>query len=105
MAATERAGSRRLAPEPGAGDDPPLADVVAAAARQFAQLTGSGSPSVTGVRREGEGWSVLVDVVELERIPASTSVVATYRVDLDAGAVLCGYERIRRYTRGATDPA
>lgn len=82
-----------------------LTEVVSTAVRQFAELTGRESQSVTGVRRtEEDGWSVLVDVVELERIPSSTSVLATYRVDTDAQGNLEGYERLRRYNRGATDP-
>jgi Gas vesicle synthesis protein GvpO len=74
--------------------------------RQFAALTGRQSESVTGIRSldDGNGWSVLVDVVELERIPSSTDVIATYRVDLDTDGSITGYERLRRYTRGATDP-
>jgi Gas vesicle synthesis protein GvpO len=74
--------------------------------QQFTDLTGRRSESVTGVRPldDGNGWSVLVDVVELERIPSSTDVIATYRVDLDKDGSITGYERLRRYTRGATDP-
>jgi hypothetical protein len=72
--------------------------------QQFAELTGRTPDSVTGARSlDGDGWSVLVDVVELERIPDSTSVLATYRVDLDNDGSITGYERLRRYTRGATD--
>jgi hypothetical protein len=46
---------------------------------------------------------VLVDVVELERVPSTTSVMATYRVDIDASGDLTGYERLRRFTRGSVD--
>ncbi len=46
---------------------------------------------------------MLVDVVELERIPATTTILATYRVDVDAVGELSGCERLRRYTRGTTD--
>ncbi|WP_244943352.1 gas vesicle protein GvpO [Streptomyces inhibens] len=44
-----------------------------------------------------------MEVVELERVPSTTSVMATYRVapDKEGGAV--AYERIRRYTRGQID--
>ena len=82
-----------------------LGSAVHAAMQQFADLTGRTPDSVTGARslENGDGWSVLVDVVELERIPASTSVLATYRVDLDGDGSITGYERLRRYTRGATD--
>jgi hypothetical protein len=72
----------------------------------FAALTAKEVDGVTGVRRDGEdGWSVLVDVVELERIPSTTTVIATYRVDVDAQGELTGYERLRRYVRGAVDPS
>jgi hypothetical protein len=59
----------------------------------------------TGVRREEDGWSVLVDVVELERIPSTTSVMATYRVDLDDSGELTGFQRLRRFNRGSVDPS
>jgi len=83
-----------------------LGTAVRAAMRQFRELTGRAPDSVTGARslEDGKGWSVLVDVVELERIPSSTSVIATYRVDLDSQGSITAYERLRRYTRGATDP-
>jgi hypothetical protein len=73
--------------------------------RQFAALTGRQSESVTGIRSldDSNGWSVLVDVVELERIPSTTSVMATYRVDIDGDGDLTGYERLRRFTRGSVD--
>jgi hypothetical protein len=57
------------------------------------------------VRRDGDGWSVLVDVIELERVPSTTSVMATYRVDLDRSGELTGFERLRRFSRGSVDPA
>lgn len=82
-----------------------LGAAVRAAMEQFAELTGRTPESVTGARslEDSAGWSVLVDVVELERIPSSTSVLATYRVDLDSDGSITSYERLRRYTRGATD--
>lgn len=96
-------GSSPRASSNGTGD---LSSAVSSALQQFRALTGRQSESVTGVRSldDGQGWSVLVDVVELERIPSSTDVIATYRVDLDTQGSITGYERLRRYTRGATDP-
>jgi Gas vesicle synthesis protein GvpO len=83
-----------------------LGAAVRAAMQQFKELTGRTPDSVTGARalEDSKGWSVLVDVVELDRIPSSTSVIGTYRVDLDQDGSITGYERLRRYTRGATDP-
>ncbi len=80
-----------------------ITGAVAAALEQFAGLTRMEPVGVTGVRREQDGWSVLVDVVELERIPSTTSVMATYRVDVDGSGDLCGYERLRRFSRGSVD--
>ena len=80
-----------------------LVAIVRGALEQFSGLTQLEPVAATGVRREKDGWSVLVDVVELERIPTTTSVMATYRVDVDGGGSLCGYERLRRFTRGSVD--
>jgi hypothetical protein len=77
---------------------------IRAATEQFGALIGRTPEAVSGVRAMPDGgWSVLVDVLELDRIPATTSVMATYRVDIDATGELCGCERLRRYTRGTTD--
>ncbi len=84
----------------------PISAVAAArrAVEQFTALTGRAPETVTGLRGvDGGGWSALVDVVELVRVPDSTSVLATYRVDLDARGDLRSYERLRRFHRGATD--
>jgi hypothetical protein len=91
------------APEARNPRTPPLAQAVRRAVEQFEELSGWPADRVTGVRRDGDGWSVLVDVVELERVPSSTSVLATYRVDLDWDGQLTAYQRLRRFPRNATD--
>jgi hypothetical protein len=83
----------------GGGRRPPI-DTVLEQFRDFSQLV---PEHVTGVRATDDGWSFLVDVVEVERIPATTSVLATYRLDVDGDGNLVGYERLRRFVRGATD--
>lgn len=82
---------------------PRLRDVVATALEEFAELNGQPPDRVSGVRRSDGGFSILVDVVDLERVPSTTSVLSTYRVDADDEGHLVGYERIRRFTRAATD--
>ena len=71
--------------------------------RQFMDVSGQQPEQISGVRATDEGWSILVDVVDVERIPSTTSVLSTYRVDIDDDGQLTGFERIRRYTRAATD--
>jgi len=80
-----------------------IAEAISAALEQFEVLTHLEPIGTTGVRREEDGWSVLVDVVELERVPSTTSVMATYRVDVDDSGELCGFQRLRRFTRGSVD--
>jgi hypothetical protein len=82
-----------------------IAKAVSAALEQFEMLTHLEPVGMTGVRREDDGWSVLVDVVELERVPSTTSVMATYRVDIDDDGELSGFQRLRRFTRGSVDPS
>lgn len=82
---------------------PRMKDIVAAAVGDFCELTGQAADRVSGVRRTEGGWSILVDVVDLERVPSTTSVLSTYRVDADENGDLIGYERVRRFTRASTD--
>ena len=86
-------------------DNGGIVSAVRGALEQFTVLTHMEPVAATGVRREKDGWSVLVDVVELERVPSTTSVMATYRVDIDGDGGLTGYERLRRFSRGSVDPA
>lgn len=58
---------------------------------------------VSAVRRTENGWCVHVDVLEVPRIPDTTSLLATYEVELDADGNLAQYRRIRRYRRGESD--
>jgi Gas vesicle synthesis protein GvpO len=63
-------------------------------------LTGFPPESVSGVRRNGDSWLVTVDVCEVERVPSTTDVMASYVVELDEGGELLGYRRERRFLRG-----
>ena len=54
---------------------------------------------VSGLSRHGDGWMITLEVVELERVPPTTDILATYRVELDDQGELMGYERVSRYYR------
>ena len=73
------------------------------AAEQLAELLGRTPDSVSALKPTDEGWQAEVEVVELERIPDTTSVMASYRVTLDKNGELLAYQRVRRYTRGQVD--
>ena len=79
-------------------------DAVRAVREEFPALFGRPVESVLGVERdEDNGWTVTVEVVELERIPRSTDVLGAYAVQLDSRGELIGYRRRRRYHRSKAD--
>ncbi|KIF77969.1 gas vesicle protein [Streptomyces sp. 150FB] len=73
------------------------------AAGQLAELLRLEPSSVSALKATGEGWSAHVEVVEVEKVPDTASVMASYSVSLDGQGQLIGYERIRRYARGQID--
>ena len=86
-----------------AGDDnnrPTARDLTRSARETIEDLTGLKAEAVTGMQWDGENWLVTVDVCELERVPNTTDVIASYVVQLDDQGGLLGYKRDRRYQRG-----
>jgi hypothetical protein len=75
-------------------------DLTLAAKHTIEDLTGYSPESVSGFQWDGESWLVSVDVCELERVPNTTDVMATYIVQLDDRGGLLGYKRERRFQRG-----
>lgn len=69
----------------------------------FEELTEKDIESVSAFTRDGDGWKLLVEVLELERVPDTTSLMATYCVRVDAQGGFLGYEQVRKYARGQID--
>jgi len=80
-----------------------VADVIMRAREQFADLTGRPPDSVSGFGSEEGGYRLTVEVVELARIPDSTSILGTYEVHVDGQGNLVAYSRVRRYPRNQAD--
>ncbi len=78
------------------------AEVARAAVSTLAELTGRQPETVLGLEKDGDGWRVTVEIVELRRVPNSTDLLGCYVVSLDEGGELVGYERTARYARGQT---
>jgi len=79
---------------------PSAMKVARAAAEQLTELTGRRPEVVVGVERNDDGWQVELEVVESRRIPDSTDILATYRVQTDENGEMLGYYRAQRYVRG-----
>lgn len=94
---TPTKAARRTAPVRGAEH------AARAASRSLEGLIGHPTEGVSAVRRVDDGWCVVVDVLELPRIPDTTSLLASYEVQLDQDGELLEYCRVRRYRRGSAD--
>ncbi|MEU8946095.1 gas vesicle protein [Streptomyces sp. NPDC048489] len=73
------------------------------AAGQLEELLGRTPESVSAIKPTDEGWEADVEVLELERVPETTSIIGTYHVTLSARGELVAYEQTRRYSRGQID--
>ncbi|MYR28257.1 Gas vesicle synthesis protein GvpO [Streptomyces sp. LcepLS] len=80
-----------------------LREIATDAAEELAALIGHEAEGVSAVRRGEAGWRVEVDVVEVLRIPDTTSLLATYEMTLDEEGHLVEYRRLRRFRRGWAD--
>ena len=78
---------------------PSVGEVLRTGRDAFASIFGREPESVSGVEKVDGGWRLAVEVTELERIPQSTSVMASYEVRLSDQGDLEGYRRTRRYYR------
>jgi Gas vesicle synthesis protein GvpO len=74
-------------------------EVVVDAVSQVQELIGRPVEAVTGMEKNGSEWTVMVEVVELERIPNTTDVLGVYEITLDKDGELTGARRTRRFYR------
>jgi len=76
-----------------------LGEVLTRARQAFGDLTALQVESVSRVERTEDGWQADFEVVELERIPHLTDLLASYEVDVDPAGTLRSWRRTRRYLR------
>ena len=70
---------------------------------ELSALVGCPAEGVTGIRKNGSGWVVTVEVIELARVPETTDVMATYDVHVDEDGDVTEYQRLRRYLRAQVE--
>jgi hypothetical protein len=79
-------------------------EVVERVREEFPELFGRPIEAVLGLERDEDGgWRVMVQAVELSRIPHSTDVLGSYEVSLDREGELIGWRHCRRYYRNQAD--
>jgi Gas vesicle synthesis protein GvpO len=91
--------ARAASKSDGANRRIPPAQIARSAAEQLAEIAGIEADSISGLERSEGGWLVQVEVVEVPRIPDSTSVLASYLVAVDDNGELQSYRREHRYYR------
>jgi hypothetical protein len=69
------------------------------AVEQMQTLMSRPIEAVTGIEKDGDAWTVTVEVLELERVPSTTDVIGKYEVTLDKDGELTGLQRTRRFPR------
>ena len=79
-------------------------EVIQQAREQLEEMMGRPVEAVLGLERDDDdGWTVTVQVVELQRIPNSTDVLGSYSVAVNGDGDVVGYRRTRRYYRSQAD--
>jgi hypothetical protein len=81
----------------------PASRIARRAAQQLMELTGKEPESIIGLNRTEEGWHVQVEVLEMDRIPRTTDLLALYQVEVDTEGELLAYRRQSRYVRGSAN--
>jgi hypothetical protein len=81
------------------------AAVAGLARAQVEELFGKPVEAVSAIVRgkDGDGWTVTLELLELPRIPDTTSVLGSYEALLDGNGDLLEAKRVRRYSRNQTD--
>jgi hypothetical protein len=69
----------------------------------LAELVGCPAEGITGIRRNENGWIVEVEVLEVERVPETSDVLASYEVEIDNDGEIVEFRRLGRYLRTQTE--
>ena len=77
--------------------------IVEQARTQLKDLLGIEAESVSGLQRSNGSWHVILEAVELHRIPDSQDVLSSYEVVLDDDGGIVSMERTHRYRRAQVE--
>jgi hypothetical protein len=78
-------------------------EIVAEAKRELQELLGAEVESVSGFQRSDGQWTVMLEVVNLRRIPDTTDVLSSYAVVFDDDRNLVSISETRRYRRSQVE--
>ncbi len=70
-----------------------ISKVIQKARSELTDLTGLEISSTVGAEKEGDGWLVIVEVVEKRSIPDSMDILAKYETRLDTDGNMLDFKR------------
>jgi len=70
-----------------------ISKVIQKARSELTDLTGLEISSIVGAEKEGDGWLVIVEVVEKRSIPDSMDILAKYETRLDTDGNMLDFKR------------
>jgi hypothetical protein len=73
------------------------------AKEQLAVLTGRMPETVSSLAPSDDGWRLTIEVLEIEKIPDTTSVMASYGIEVDDDGNVLEFDFLSRYNRGQMD--
>lgn len=76
-----------------------IQEVVHGAMKQLGDMTGLAGDNVSNLTKVDGGWHLVVNMIELKRIPPSTDMLASFDVSVDGKGNITNYQRSRRYLR------
>ncbi|MBS2964936.1 gas vesicle protein [Actinocrinis puniceicyclus] len=79
-----------------------LREAAAAALDVIRSMVGKEPVGVTSLEPTDDGWLVAVEVLEQERVPRTSDILALYEVEIDLDGEIISYRRTRRYLRADT---
>jgi hypothetical protein len=79
-----------------------IKDIVEMAKAELKDLTSFEASSVISIKQDGEGWKVLVELLEKTGIPDRMDILGIYEARLDAEGDMLGYDRRGLRKRGDT---
>ncbi len=82
---------------------PTLSSIAEHVLEELEALVGCPAEGVTAIRRDDDGWVVTAEILELERVPETTDVLASYEVTVGEDGEITGYRRAHRYVRAQVE--
>jgi len=69
-------------------------DITEKAKKELVSLTEFKSPNAIGVKKEGNEWVIMIELIEKESIPYGMDVLGTYEVHTDQSGGILNYKRV-----------